>query len=268
MTYEVSRKALNTKYTKWRDAMLLELHSALNLKHEMQFTRDYEIDSVLKYNLLISGITGLLHTRFRGEARYHSNPCLPIIARHNAEHKDTAYEIAEVDRFKLSTHAPAFANKLSSSDITWWMLAQHYRGYETRLLDITRNSLVALYFACEKRFDEDGYVYIFHSVDKTAVPLNSAYHSYGEHITDPQEYYYDDQYIYMRPTVALDRINRQEGEFLWIKDFAKLREVGLFETKQIIPILIKKEYKQQLLKELNDPQGINADYLYLHDYYK
>lgn len=37
---------------------------------------------------------------------------------------------------------------------------QHY-GIPTRLLDITKNPLVALYFACENEADKDGIVYVF-----------------------------------------------------------------------------------------------------------
>lgn len=266
MDYLVSKEELKRKFIEWREAMMLELSNSLNLNYNYDFTREYEIDSILKYNLLVSGIAGLLHTRFRGEARYHNNPCLPIIARNYTEAKDKNYEIEEINRFKESLKAHNLESRLEKNDITFWMLAQHHVGYETRLLDITRNSLVALYFACQKHPNEDGYVYVFHSMDKTSIPLNPSYSTYSEHIRDDQKYYQDDVYTYMRPTVSLDRINRQEGEFLWIKNFPKLRTEGLFETKQIIPILIKKEHKSVLLKELNDPQGINDEYLNIDQY--
>ncbi|MCY3413712.1 MAG: FRG domain-containing protein [Candidatus Heimdallarchaeota archaeon] len=210
---------------------------------------------------MISGLTGLLHTRFRGEARYHENPCLPIIARNILADKDEQYEIREIKNFIESKMADKFRDSLASDDITWWMLTQHHSGFDTRLLDITRNALIALYFACEHHPDKDGYVYVFHSIDKTSVPLNPSYTSYQEHIIDPDHYYKMDSYCYMRPPLSLDRINRQEGEFLWIKNYSDLKRNGLFETNQIIPILIKKEYKAKLLRELNDPQGINPEYL-------
>ncbi len=261
MDYHVSEELLEDKFIKWRDAMLMELQNSLNLSYDINLVQNFEIDSVLKYNLLLSGITGLLHTRFRGEARYHSNPGLPIIARKDIESKTADYEIEEINRFKKSDKGREFESRLARNDITWWMLTQHYKGYETRLLDISRNSLIALYFACEKHFDKDGYVFIFHSINKMSLPLNDEYKTFQDHIVDVNNYYKDDHYVYMHPTISLDRINRQEGEFLWIRNFSKLKHEGFFDTNQIIPIIIKKENKQKLLRELNDPQGINNDYL-------
>lgn len=260
MGYKVSIETLEHRYREWKYAMLLNVYQNLGLDINVGNPDTYEIDSVLKYNILISGLTGLLHTRFRGEAQYHENPCLPLIARKNREY-DPKFEISEVERFKDSFKGRHFLNKLERNDITWWMLAQHYMGFETRLLDITRNSLIALYFACEKRTDRDGFVYVFHSTDKTSIPLNKQYLTYQDHIVDGVNYYLNNHFVYMRPTVALDRISKQEGEFLWIKNYDDLRNEGLYETNQIIPIIIRKENKAKLMKELNDPQGINREFL-------
>lgn len=50
-----------------------------------------------------------------------------------------------------------FQNK---SKIDMLIKMQHY-GIPTRLLDLTRNPLVALYFACSSKQDEDGVVYVW-----------------------------------------------------------------------------------------------------------
>ena len=53
----------------------------------------------------------------------------------------------------------------SSSALSWWVLAQHH-GLPTRLLDLSRNPLVALFHACgpEVSWDDDGLVHVFGAV--------------------------------------------------------------------------------------------------------
>ena len=60
----------------------------------------------------------------------------------------------------------------AKSALDHWMIAQHHR-LPTRFLDITRDPLVGLFFACQEHELEDGYVHVF-VVDKSLIrPFDS-----------------------------------------------------------------------------------------------
>ena len=128
---------------------------------------------------------------------------------------------------------------------------QHY-GIPTRMLDITENALVALYFACKEFFDHDGKVYCF---VKKQSEINTCYSIYANIIANqyiessmshtnfedywrkirfkkyiPQEYHDDSQLqildrlskirkncgktIFVLPEMLTEREKRQQAAFI------------------------------------------------------
>ena len=107
---------------------------------------------------------------FRGESSS-SWDLRPSVMRDNPDGQASLRPV-EVEMLNdLMIRQPESFSQLESA-FAQWVLAQHH-GMRTRLLDITRNPLVALYYACIGNHDEDGRLHVF-AVPKSLIkPFNS-----------------------------------------------------------------------------------------------
>ena len=107
---------------------------------------------------------------FRGESR-HFPELRPSVMRNPGE-GEARLRSAEGEMLDdLMTRQPEAFNRQDSA-LEQWVLAQHH-GLRTRLLDITRNPLVALYNACHGDRGEDGRLHVFGVPRSLIKPFNS-----------------------------------------------------------------------------------------------
>jgi hypothetical protein len=169
---------------------------------------------------------------------------------------------------------------------------QHY-GSPTRLLDITSNPLVALYFACAKCADKDGEVIVFydylHNHGELDVRVMSALAEYRGKSEQGMRTFLTENgfeaakistsdilskpYLLVEPPMNNERIKRQRGAFAVVgirkdkcgfeKECHNLRDLVILKENEGIgrSIIVPKANKEKLLSEL-DVIGINKAFLF------
>lgn len=216
---------------------------------------------------------------FRGESHLYDRPLVPSLLRDAKTFSNNLYpektitdiEIKEIEYCQASLisgeikdrYLRAFIPMMHNNDVNWLPLARHF-GFKTRLLDVTVNPLVALYFACSTLHtgsiseNDDAFVYAFLSGNfRPVTSRNSEQTTSSDFPPIPINYLdlYDvdkkfndnfDELPYLfEPNIPQERLQAQAGRFLF---WRSLKPV-LWE-RQIIPIRINASEKQSMLNEL------------------
>ena len=256
-----------------------------------------KITNLLEFSFLLNNVIsiqtqGWRSLHYRGENKRFQHPCRSTYFRFN-ETLNKKQEIEEVNDFIKTKLGKDTQEKLLNSNLNQdhyylWFLTQHHSeegndfrgsGFQTRLLDVSKNPYVALFFSCfsnEKDNNKDGYVYIFYDLINTAISLRPAgygphdklsqfeknpYKTYMKYIEDPQEQFEIDRLIsidWHRLPEAYDLVKRvvaQSGEFVVQK--SRDKGTGTWE------FIIDGNSKQKILDDLSKYLNINSQTLLL-----
>lgn len=181
---------------------------------------------------------------FRGESQdYGKTKLMPSIFR------DSSYISKEKHLFELMCDYELISHDKRNIDKA--IETQHYIAI-SRMLDITFNATVALYFAC---LDEtsDGYVYTFSFPEYYSPHSNYVEDFYNNILEYGESKTYFKNFKVISHSYSNDRIKAQSGGFIFFpgESFSPLNEVYYEYVK------IDKNDKKKLLKELNMVFHIN-----------
>lgn len=205
---------------------------------------------------------------FRGESQVYETPCQPNIFRTGLSQSDKFFE--------KNLFEEMAANHLTNGQ-TYLEIAidAQHGGFPSRLLDVTYNCLVALYFAVTPYYTEkeaskdheDGVVYLFFLEDlycPTGNNINQAYDACIKHDTN----WFSAQELFQKNHKLIDHIKKnqriiaQQGAFILFQG----ERLSSFPQYRYEAIKIDKKAKAQLRNDLRVYFGIHTGSIYPEEF--
>lgn len=174
---------------------------------------------------------------FRGESNdYGDTKLTPSLFR------DSSYVAKESHLFELFCDYNIVDPK--ASNIEKAIETQHYASI-SRMLDISFDVLVALYFACTHPDEHDGYVYVF-AFPEHYSPHSKYIEEFYTNVLEGKHIAYSRNFKVFSHSVTNDRIKAQKGGFIFFpgKEFHPINDC-YYER-----ILISKNHKREMLEDL------------------
>lgn len=174
---------------------------------------------------------------FRGESTdYGDTKLTPSLFR------DSSYVAKESHLFELFCDYNIVDPK--ASNIEKAIETQHYASI-SRMLDISFDVLVALYFACTHPDEHDGYVYVF-AFPEHYSPHSKYIEEFYTNVLEGKHIAYSRNFKVFSHSVTNDRIKAQKGGFIFFpgKEFHPINDC-YYER-----ILISKNHKREILEDL------------------
>lgn len=187
---------------------------------------------------------------FRGVSK-EEHELIPKVGRLDTKAASIMLEKQILNNFKKE--AIPYLKHIPSNDWEWLALAQHH-GLSTRLLDWTKNPLVALYFAIEKDYETNCAVYaITYGLGGESEILRDIEIIEFESCADPFEV---SEIHLVHPSHITSRATVQASLFT-----IHPKPYEVFESNSIIKFIIPVECRKSIKKELYD-MGINRAALF------
>ena len=174
---------------------------------------------------------------FRGESKdYGDTKLTPSLFR------DSSYVDKESHLFELFCDYNIVDSK--ASNIEKAIETQHYASI-SRMLDISFDVLVALYFACAHPEEHDGYVYVF-AFPEHYSPHSKYIEEFYTNVLNGKHIAYSRNFKVFSHSFTNDRIKAQKGGFIFFpgKEFHPINDC-YYER-----ILISKNHKREILEDL------------------